>query len=260
MAMNGDVTRAMILAAGEGTRLYPLTLETSKVLLPIGGIPLIQHTLLWLKRHGISEVAINLHHCGDKIRAFLGDGSGFGVTVHYSPEQQLQGTAGGIKRIARFFDGTFLVVYGDVLTDFNLSTMVEFHMQREAVATLAISEAPDPRGVGVVELDPEGRVLSFVEKSSSSTSTAHPVLASGGIYVLKREVLDYVPDQGYSDFGSDILPELVRLGLPVYGFRLKAGEYLIDIGTVDKYQRANSDVLNGRVKTRGWGDPSLVIR
>jgi len=258
MAMNGDVTRAMILAAGDGTRLYPFTLETSKVLLPVGGIPLIQHTLVWLRRHGISEVAINLHHFGDKIRAFLGDGSAFGVTVHYSPEQQLQGTAGGIKRIARFFNGTFLVIYGDVLTDFNLSAMVEFHVQREAVATLAIFEAPDPREVGVVELDPEGKVLSFMEKSSSST--ARPVLASGGIYVLKREVLDYIPDEGCSDFGSDILPELIRLGLPVYGFRLKAGDYLIDIGTVDKYQRANNDVLNGRVKTRGWGEPSLMTR
>ena len=154
--------RAMILAAGEGTRLRPLTLETPKALLPIRGRPLIEHQLFWLNHHGIREVAINLYHLGNKIKDHLGDGSRFGMKICYSPEETLLGTAGGVKRIEHFFNDTFVVVYGDILTDFDLSDMVKFHREKKAVATLAIFEAPNPWEVGVVELNKEGRILSLL--------------------------------------------------------------------------------------------------
>ena len=153
----------MVLAAGEGTRLRPLTLETPKVLLPIRGKPLIESTIGWLKSHGIFEVVVNLHHLGDKIRDFLGDGSRFGVEVTYSAEETLLGTAGGVKRMEHFFDDdTFVVVYGDVLTDFNLSKMIQFHREKKATATLAILKVPNPWEVGMVEMNQEGRILQEV--------------------------------------------------------------------------------------------------
>ena len=127
MAISSSIMRAMILAAGEGTRLRPLTLKIPKVLLPVGEAPLIEHTLSWINNYGISEVAINLYHLGEKIKDFLGDGSRLEMSITYSPEENLLETAGGVKRMEPFFTDTFVVVYGDVLTSFDLDDMVSFH-------------------------------------------------------------------------------------------------------------------------------------
>lgn len=239
--------KAMVLVAGEGTRLRPLTLETPKTLLPVGGRPLIEYTLAWLKTHGIWEVAINLHHLGDKISTFLGNGSHFGIKITYSLEESLLGTAGGVKRMEQFFNNTFVVVYGDNLTDFNLSAMIKFHREKKALATLAIFEVPNLWEVGIVEIEEGSRVLRLVEKPQSLISN----LANGGVYVLEKEILDHIPAWGFSDFACDILPKLIELGLPIYGYRLKSGDYFIDIGTMEKYQKANEDVKAGKVKIRG---------
>ncbi len=249
MGMSSDVTKAMILAAGEGTRLRPLTSETPKVLLPVGGRPLIQHTLSWLRSHGIQEVAINLHHAGDKVRAFLGDGSKFGVRIYYSSEKELLGTAGGVKKMEEFYDSTFLVVYGDIITDFNLSAMTDFHKQKKALVTLALFKVPNPWEVGIVEVNRQGKLLSFKEKPPRGSESSN--LSSGGIYVLEKEILDYIPSHGSCDFGYDIFPKLLALHLPIYGYLLRPEDYLIDIGTIEKYQKANEDVRAGKVKING---------
>jgi len=259
-------TTALTLAAGEGTRLRPLTLEVPKVLLPIAGVPLICYTLAWLKRHGISGVVINLHHLGEKIREFLGDGSRFGLEIVYSPEEILLGTAGGVKKMERLLAAKsqapnpqspaanlFVVVYGDVLTDLDLSAMISFHRAKKALATLALFQAANPQEVGVVKLDKEDRVVSFMEKPQSPISNPQspipnaqppPTLANGGIYILQREFLDYIPGQGFVDFACDIFPKLIELGLPIYGYRLQPGDYLIDIGSPEKYRKASKDVLD----------------
>jgi NDP-sugar pyrophosphorylase family protein len=226
--------KAMILAAGEGTRLRPLTLTLPKALLPIGRNPLIEHQLYWLKSHGIQEVIINLHHFGERIKNLLGDGSHFGMKICYSPEKSPLGTAGGVRNASHCFDSTFVVVYGDVLTNFDLSAMVKFHQQKNAMATLAIFEPQNACAVGIVELNEDRRILSFVEKPQSPIAS----LANGGIYVLEREVLSYIPEQAFSDFAYDVFPKLIQLCLPLYGYVLKPNDYLIDIGTPDKYCEA----------------------
>jgi len=240
--------KAMILAAGEGTRLRPITLETPKVLLPVAGRPLIQHQLFWLKSHGINEVAINLYHLGNKIKDFLGDGSRWGMSISYSSEETLLGTAGGVKKMEHFFDGTFVVLYGDNLTNFDLSAMVNLHQKKSAVATLAIFKPANPWEVGVVEMDREGRILGFEEKPQSPVPRPQPpVLASGGVYVLEEQVLDHIPAQGFSDFAYDIFPKLIELDLRIYGYVLRPEDYLIDIGTWDKYREANENISKFKV-------------
>ena len=246
MAMNGDAVKAMILAAGEGTRLKPLTLETPKVLLPIGGPPLIEYTLTWLRSHGISEVAINLYHLGDKIKDYLGSGSRLGVNISYSQEETLLGTAGGVKRIEHFFNTTFVVVCGDILTDFDLRGMIQFHREKKAMATIAVLEVSNPWDVGIVDMNEEGRILSFIEKPHPGSVRSN--LSSGGVYVLDKEILDYIPSQGFCDFAYDIFPMIIKLGLPAYGYCLNHEDYLTDIGTIDKYHQANEDVTAGKVK------------
>ena len=232
--------KAMILAAGEGTRLRPLTLTTPKVLLPISGVPLIEYTLRWLKHHGISEVAINVHHLASEIRGFLGDGARFGMKVLYSQEKTLLGTAGGVKRMEAFFDSPLVVVYGDVLTDLDLSSMAGFHRDRGAAATLAVLDIPNPWEVGVVETDSEGRITAFTEKPPRGSEKSN--LSSGGVYILEKKVLDYIPDEGFCDFAYDVFPRLIDTGLPLYAYHLEDDDYLLDIGTAEKYNRANQDI------------------
>ena len=248
MGMSIDAMKAMILAAGEGTRLRPLTLETSKVLLPMGEVPLIEHQLCWLKSHGISQVAINLYHMGDSIKDFLDNGSRFGMKIIYSPEETLLGTAGGVKRMNQFFNETFVVLYGDNLTEFDLSAMIEFHQEKNAMATLAVFKVPNPWEVGIVKMAKNARILSLMEKPPLDLRLGN--WANGGIYVFEKEVLSYIPSQDFSDFACDVFPKLINLGLPIYGFKLKPEDYFIDIGTLDQYQKANNDVKAGKIKIR----------
>ena len=237
--------KAMILAAGEGTRLRPLTLTVPKVLLPVAGVPLIEYTLMWIRHHGISELVINLHHLGTKVQDFLGDGARFGVRIAYSSEETLLGTAGGVKRMEHFFDGTFVVVYGDVLTDFDLGGMVDFHRDKKALATVSILEVPNPWDVGVVEITENGRILDFIEKPPRDSESGN--LGSGGVYILEKEALDYVSSEGFSDFAYDIFPKIIKLGLSVYGYRLHQDDYLLDIGTLEKYNQANEDMKDRKL-------------
>jgi NDP-sugar pyrophosphorylase family protein len=251
--MRHKINKAMILAAGEGTRLRPLTLDTPKPLLPLNGKPLIEYTLLWLKQHGIEEVAINLYHHGDKIKQHLGDGKKYDLKLHYSPESKLMGTAGGVKKVESYFDGPLVVVYGDMLTDFNLSEMMALHVEQGNIATIALMPVERPWEVGVVVMDDNSRITSFVEKPPRGTEPGN--LANAGIYVLEREVLDIIPSNTFCDFGHDILPKLINSHKPFCGYCLKKDDYILDTGTVARYEQADKDARNGRIKINN----SLVI-
>jgi NDP-sugar pyrophosphorylase family protein len=246
--------KAMILAAGEGTRLQPLTLETPKPLLPVNGVPLLAYILTWLGKNGISEVAINLCHFGDKIKRFVGDGSQFRMKVTYSEEASPLGTAGGVKKIAHFFDGTFVVAYGDNLTDFDLSSMIRFHQQKQAAVTLAAFRPPDPSQVGMLDMGKDGRINKLIEKPKNPTGGTPGFKSSGlanaAVYVLEPEVLGYIEEGKVSDFGYDVFPRLIADGAKVFGYPLQPVDYFIDIGSLTNYQRVNEDVKAGKVKVK----------
>jgi mannose-1-phosphate guanylyltransferase/phosphomannomutase len=236
--------KAMILAAGVGKRMEPLTLDTPKVLLPVGGIPIVEHTILWLKSHGISEIAINVHHLAEKVMDFLGDGSHLGVKIEYSVEERLLGTAGGVKKMATWFFDSFVVVCGDIYTDFNLSEMVSLHNRKRAMATLALFKANKPWEVGIVSINDDDLITGFTEKPSGGSAKGN--LANGGVYVFNKQVLGYIPSEICCDFGRNIFPELTRHKLPIYGYLLEDDDYLIDIGTLDNYKKVNEEVKNAR--------------
>jgi len=229
--------KAMILAAGEGTRLRPMTIHTPKVLLPIGEVPLIHRTLLWLKRFGIVDIVMNLHHLGDAIQNDLHDGSDIGMRITYSSEEVLLGTSGGVRRMKNYFTTTFTVVYGDVFTNLNLQDMISFHKLKGAIATLAVSERPNPWELAIVQIDKEGRITSLIEKPSSSVQMGN--LANGGIYILEPAILNHIPTEGSSDFGYDVFPNLLRHAEPIYAYVLGPQEHLVDIGTPKGYHQAN---------------------
>lgn len=233
--------RAMILAAGEGTRLRPLTSDRPKPMVDLAGRPLIAHLIELLRIHGVRDIAVNLHHKPDALRSYLGDGSGFGVHITYSHEEVLLGTAGAVKKLERFFKETFLVLYGDVLTDIDLSSLVSFHRQERSLLTMALHEANDPTRCGMVELDAGGRVKRFVEKPRPQEVFSG--WANAGVYVVEPQVLGWVPEDAFFDFGSHLIPLLIEKKTPVMGY-VSTG-YFLDIGSPARYQQAQSDLASG---------------
>ena len=237
--------RALVLAAGEGTRLRPLTLNLPKAMVPVAGRPLLAHILAWLARYGIRDVAINLHHCPDVITDFFGDGSACGVRITYSYEERLLGTAGAARRLQHFLrDGPFVVAYGDVLTDLDLTALLAFHRARVAAtpgaaATLALYRVPNPTEVGLVGLDATGRITRFLEKPRPEEVFTD--LANAGVLVAEPAVLDAIPEGRFADFGLDVLPGLLAAGAPLYGWPIPEGTYLLDIGSLEKYAQAQRE-------------------
>jgi len=237
----------MILAAGKGTRLYPVTVDLPKALVPVAGVPLITYLVKWLSSHSIDEVVVNTHHLGEQIKTYLGNGADFGASIHYSAEAELVGTAGSIKTAERFFEhcDSFVVHYGDVLTDFDLTKMMDFHLAQNGIATLALLRTDTPWESGMVQLSSCGKVKGFLEKPPVGSIAGG--LLNGGTYILKREILDYIPEQEFYDFGQDLFPQLISLNNPIYGYVLDKSAYLLDIGTLARYRKVNEDVANGAV-------------
>jgi NDP-sugar pyrophosphorylase family protein len=224
----------MILAAGEGTRLRPLTLTLPKPMVPVAHTPLLVRTVELLRSQGVCELAVNLYHKPEAIRAH------FGTALTYSDETELLGTAGGVKRLEGFLDTTFAVLYGDNLYDFALEPLVRFHRESGALATIATFETPNPTACGLVVTDSAGRVTRFQEKPRAEEVFTNT--ANAGVYILEPEVLASIPAGVACDFGKDIFPALLErapgrvVALPLKG-------YLRDTGTPENYRQANWDLL-----------------
>ncbi len=233
----------MILAAGQGTRLWPLTEHTPKCMVPIGGKPLLEHTIVWLRKYGVTDLIINLHHLPHMVTDYFGDGQKLGVKITYSVEEEALGTAGGVKNVAWFFDGPFgpaqgrpfFVWYGDNLSTCRLDRLWEFHRAKGGIATIALHYREDPTQSGIVGLDENDRVVRFLEKPQPEQVFSHWV--SAGIFVLEPGVLDFIPADRPSDFGQDIFPALLAEGASLYGYRMSGGEGLWWIDTPQDLER-----------------------
>ena len=234
--------KALILAAGQGTRLKRLTQTRPKPMLPIGGKPLLQHTIEWLKAHRVVDIAINVHHHPQTITEYFGDGSTFGVSIVYSHEETLLGTAGAAKRLAAFLDENFVVIYGDVFTTLDLTHFIQFHncestqTNRATVMTLALYHVSNPTQCGIVGLDSEGHVTRFVEKPLPDQVFSE--LAFSGVMICQPEILDYIPVGSVFDFGHDLIPTLLTHNLPMRAEAIAINESVIDIGTLPGYLNA----------------------
>lgn len=237
--------KAIIIAGGSGTRLRPLTYNTPKPMVPLFEKPFLQHQLELLRRHGITDVVINLHYLSDTISEYFGDGSQLGMRIEYSYEEKALGTAGAVKLAEQYFDGEPMVVLnGDILTDIDLGELVAFHQSRQAKATIAMIRVTDPTAYGLLFTDVEGRITRFLEKPSWDEATVDTV--NTGIYVLDPSIFRYVPQNEAYSFERGLFPLLLQLGESIYGFPTDA--YWLDIGSPQKYLQAHTDVLMGRVK------------
>jgi len=232
--------KALVLCAGEGKRLRPLTSDRPKPMLPVGDRPLLERIILLLKEHGITDIAINLHYKPLAIVRHLGEGSRWGVHIRYSFEQDLLGSAGAARRLTPYLkDGPFLVFYGDLFTELDVDRLRNAHERGKAPITMALYEVDNPTACGIVELDRENRVIRFVEKPKPSQVFSR--LANAGVFVVEPHVLKLVPNEVNYDFGHDLFPRMLSKGLPIQGYVIE--QLLIDIGTMSNYRRAQEIAL-----------------
>ena len=234
--------KALILAAGYGTRLEPLTLAVPKPMVPIVNLPTMQHNLELLKKHGFDQIVVNVHYYPEQIENYFSDGHAFGVNLSYSFEEELLGTAGGVKRmaeIARITD-TFAVLSSDALTSINLKRLLDHHKEKKALATIALAKVTDISEFGVVIQDAEGKITGFQEKPRPEQALSD--LVNTGIYVFEPEILKLIPE-GFYDFGKQLFPDLAGGKGALYGYQMV--EYWNDVGGLEKYIQSNYDAMKG---------------
>lgn len=239
--------KAIIMAGGEGSRLRPLTCDCPKPMMRLMDRPVMQYALELLRTHGVTQIAATLGYLPDAIPDYFGDGSDFGVNIEYFIEKMPLGTAGGVKRAACFLDETFIVLSGDGVTDLDITAAVEFHRRKGALATLVLRKDENPSEYGVVCTDPDGKISAFYEKPGRCDIISDTI--NTGVYILEPSVLDKIPDDRPFDFGHDLFPQLVREGLPVYGYIMDG--YWCDIGDVRAYLEAHAAAMDGRIALEG---------
>ncbi|GAB4059583.1 NDP-sugar synthase [Uliginosibacterium sediminicola] len=251
------MAKAMILAAGQGTRVRPLTKDIPKPMIPILGKPVMEYIIEHLARHGVRQIMINVAFMHRKIEEYFGDGHRWGVEIGYSYEgaydhgdmiPKPRGSAGGMKHIqdnSGFFDETTLVLCGDAIIDLDIKAALFEHREKKAIASVVALDVPleEVKNYGIVVADKAGKVLSFQEKPKPEE--AKSTLASTGIYIFEPEVIDLVPSGKVYDIGSELFPSLVEKGLPF--FAQKRFFNWIDIGRVTDYWTVLQRVLRGEV-------------
>jgi len=254
--------RAMVLAAGLGTRLRPITYEMPKPMVSVANRPVMEHIVRLLARHGFTEAIANLHWFPDLIRGHFGDGSRFGLELSYSHEEQLLGTSGGVRNAAGFLGDSFLVISGDALTDIDLGAMREFHESHDGIATLATKRVADTSQFGVAITGSDGRIQGFQEKPDPAEALSD--LANCGIYMFRAAVFDFFPapgasaaagegdPPGFADWALDVFPRLLEADVPFYAHEIDA--YWNDIGSLDELRAGNLDALAGELRLELGGE------
>ncbi len=237
--------RAMVLAAGLGTRLRPITYEIPKPMVPVLDRPVMEHILDLLAEHGFEQVVANLHYFPETIREH------FGSRVEYRYEEELLGTAGGVRNCRDFFgDEPFLVISGDALTDIDLTALAERHREAGGIATLSVKKVPDTREYGVVLHDRDGRVTGFQEKPAPEEALSD--LGNCGIYVFSPEIFDYFPQEPFADWANDVFPALLEHDVPFHIHEVR--QYWNDVGSLGELRQGTFDALKGELRLRIEGE------
>lgn len=245
--------KAMVLAAGLGTRLKPITFEIPKPMVPVLDRPVMAHIVDLLHEQGFDELIANTHYYPDTISGY------FGTRLAYRYEPELLGTAGGVRNVSDFFGNeTVVVISGDALTDLDINGLLDRHVSAGGIATLAVKRVPDTSHYGVVIHDSEGRIQGFQEKPDPREALSE--LGNCGIYCFSPEIFDYFPDQDEVDWAKDVFPTLLDHDVPFYVHEIDG--YWSDVGSLDELRQGTFDALTGRLRLRslpsaGQGEVSV---
>ena len=239
--------KAMILAAGFGTRLQPLTHQVPKPMVPILNRPILEHTIHLLRTHGIRDITVNLHHLPEMIQEYFGDGKDFGVQLHWSHEPEILGTAGGIKKAQKFLEGeSFLVINSDVVVDIDLSKVISFHKAQGSALTLVARKGDSPEQCDPIAVDDNDRIVHMVGTSSKDMPSDTTRILFTGIQVMEPEIFDRIPENKFYGTTTDVFPGMLEDELPLFVYWHHG--YWKDIGTIQSYLDVHRDFLDGRMK------------
>jgi mannose-1-phosphate guanylyltransferase/phosphomannomutase len=236
--------KAVMMAGGFGTRIQPLTNSIPKPMLPIVNLPMMEHTLNKLIETGIKEVVILLYFKPEIIKNYFGDGSKWGVTIHYVLPDDDYGTAGAVGFGREYLDTTFMIVSGDLVTDFDFKKILKYHKEKRSKLTITLTSVENPLQFGVVIANEEGKIEKFLEKPSWGEVFSDTI--NTGIYIMEPEILDYIPVGENYDFAKDLFPLLMREGIDLMGYN--ATGYWRDVGNPDSYREVHDDILNRRLE------------
>ncbi|MBQ3033137.1 MAG: nucleotidyltransferase family protein, partial [Deferribacterales bacterium] len=236
--------KAVVMAGGFGTRIQPLTTSVPKPMIPVYNKPMMEYIITSLKNAGITEIAVLLYFKPDVIKNHFGDGSSLGVKLHYVVPDDDYGTAGAVKKAEAFLDDRFIVVSGDLVTDFNIPEIIGYHEAKDSKATITLTSVSDPLQFGVVITDSDGKILRFLEKPGWGEVFSDTI--NTGIYVFEPEILRYIPENKPFDFSKDLFPSIMATGTPIYGYNAKG--YWRDVGNPDSYRTSLLEIAEGMVK------------
>jgi mannose-1-phosphate guanylyltransferase / phosphomannomutase len=235
--------KAVIMAGGEGTRLRPQTSNLPKPMLPLVGRPMMEHIVSLLRRHGITDIVVTVAFLPNAIRSYFGDGSELGVSMVYATEESPLGTAGSVRNAREQLSERFLVISGDVLTDIDLTSVIDFHEKNQALATIALCAVENPLEFGIVITREDGTIERFLEKPGWGQVFSDTI--NTGIYVLEPEIFERIPGGRSVDFSGEVFPAVLEAGDPLFGY--VADGYWEDVGTTAAYLKAHEDILDGKV-------------
>jgi mannose-1-phosphate guanylyltransferase/phosphomannomutase len=234
--------KAVVLAGGFGTRLRPLTEKLPKPMAYIANRPMMEHVVRLLAKEGIQDLEVLLHFYPEKITSYFGDGSRWGMRIHYIGAEADYGTAGAVRNAAEFLDSTFLVISADIITDFDLSKAIEFHRERNAAATIVLTRVPNPLQYGIVLAEEDGRIVRFLEKPSWGEVFSDTI--NTGIYIVEPEVLSLIPENKSFDFSKNLFPAMLSRGDRLMGYIAEG--YWKDVGNLSEYLNVHLDILAGK--------------
>lgn len=236
--------KAIVMAGGFGTRIQPLTHSVPKPMLPILNRPMMQHIIEKLRDAGITEIVVLLYFKPEVISGYFGDGSELGVKIHYVQPSEDFGTAGAVKYASKYLDEEFIIVSGDLVTDFDFNEIIAFHKEKNSKLTITLTPVSDPLQFGVVITTPDGKIQRFLEKPSWGEVFSDTV--NTGIYILHPSVLGYIPEGANYDFGKDLFPNLMKENFGLWGCTLRG--YWRDVGNPESYREVQKDLLGGKVE------------
>ncbi len=230
------ITQAVILSAGFGTRLRPLTDNIPKVMVPLAGKPLLEYHIEQLKKHGVNEFFINLHYLPGVIRNYFGNGAKWGVKVHYVLETpEILGTAGGIKNFEKELGDHFFVLYGDTFYEIDYGRLADFYLSLgDAIGAGTVRKTDHPWDSDLAIVDEANRIIKFLIKPHKELPKDYWGMSAP--YIFSKKILGYIPQGKYYEIDHELVPELLKRGYRYYAYKLKEGEFRKDIGTMDRYR------------------------
>ena len=247
--------KALFLAGGMGLRLQPLTNKIPKPMIPIMNKPLLERTMVSLKKAGITEMIISTCYKPEYFINYFGDGERFGLNIQYIVEDFPLGTGGAIKKAESKFDDSFIVFNSDIVCDINIQEMIEYHRSSHAIATIYATAVENPSAYGVIECDADGYAVSFIEKPIQEMITSKYINA--GIYIFKPEIFKEISLNSVVSIERETFPKILEKGYKIGVF--KSNSYWIDIGTIEKYQQVHMDILSKKCRLEDNGNENIIL-